>query len=171
MVAPYLIIGIGNEYRGDDGVGLVVVRTLQVLQCTLIALANVTFVECSGDGTELLELWATNRNVIIIDAVSSGQPAGTILRLGIQAQHIPLACTFNSTHTFGLAEALGMARVLHELPSSLVVYAIEGRQFAPGNSLSPEVEQAIDDVIWYIIKEIEGGLAALHLSEKASPAT
>ena len=53
----------------------------------------------------------------------------------------------SSTHAFGVAEAIELARALGRLPASLTVYAIEGDRFDVGQELSPEVEAAIDKLV------------------------
>ena len=52
----------------------------------------------------------------------------------------------SSTHAFGVADAVELARALGRLPGRLDVYAIEGASFTAGDSLSPEVERAVDDL-------------------------
>jgi len=42
-----------------------------------------------------------------------------------------------------VAEAVELTRALGRLPPSLVVYAIEGHAFEPGDALSPEVARAV----------------------------
>ena len=51
-----------------------------------------------------------------------------------------------STHHFGLAEAVELARALDRLPPRLWIYGIEGKQFEQGSVPSPEVTQAIEKV-------------------------
>ena len=51
-----------------------------------------------------------------------------------------------STHGLGLGEAIELARAMGELPSRIVVYGIEGRDFARGRGLSREVEAALEEV-------------------------
>ena len=57
---PLLVIGVGNEYRSDDGVGLVVIRTLKEK-----GLPNVRLLERSGDGADLMELWKRDRKSVV----------------------------------------------------------------------------------------------------------
>src|SRR5256885_4300120 len=102
MSRPILIIGIGNEYRSDDGVGLVVARELQAKK-----LPHILVTECSGDGTELMEMWKIAATVILVDAVSSGAKPGTIYQLNALTKPIA-SFSFPSTHAFGVAEALGL---------------------------------------------------------------
>ena len=51
-----------------------------------------------------------------------------------------------STHAFGAAEAIELARVLGRLPRRLIVVGIEGARFDAGVGLSPEVAAAVEDV-------------------------
>lgn len=145
-----LVIGIGNEFRGDDGVGLIVARGLRDL-----ALPNVTVVEQSGEGTALLEAWGGAGRVIVVDAVSSGSEPGTIHRLGVSDQPLPAHFSGGSTHAFGLAEAVELARQLDRLPTSLTIYGIEGKSYDLATGLSPEVRQAAEKLIEQIAQEVE----------------
>ncbi|MBE3558838.1 MAG: hydrogenase maturation protease [Ktedonobacteraceae bacterium] len=144
MEEAILIIGVGNEYRSDDGAGLAVARRLQQMR-----LPHVRIMESTGDGLKLLAAWNTAgaTRVIIIDAVTSGAPPGTIHRFVLPSEMLSLHCTFQSTHTFGLGEALSLAQVLHQLPSSLLLYAIEAQHFATGTGLSPAVQEAVHKVV------------------------
>ena len=142
MSRPILIIGIGNEYRSDDGVGLVVARELQAKQ-----LPHTLVAECSGDGTELMEMWKIAATVILIDAVSSETKPGTIYQLDALTQPIPASFSFPSTHAFGVAGALGLARALDQLPPCVKIYAIEGKNFTAGSGLSPKVKEAVREVV------------------------
>jgi len=137
-----LIIGIGNEYRGDDAAGLIVVRRLKERLGDSFAV-----LEQSGDGAALVETWRGAETVIIIDAVMSGATPGTIHRFDASAQPLPKNAFRCSTHAFGVAEAIELSRALSELPQSLIVYGIEGKNFAAGVGLSSEVEKAVDEVV------------------------
>ena len=68
-------------------------------------------------------------------------------RFDVDKQALPAVFSCASTHSFGLAEAIEMARVLQQLPARCVVFGIEGGNFAAGLVLSPAVEQAIDSVV------------------------
>jgi hydrogenase maturation protease len=132
-----LIIGIGNEYRSDDAVGLVVARALQARK-----LSGASILEATGEGIALMEVWKSSDAVILVDAVASGAPAGTIHQLDVQTSPISPDFFALSTHAFGVAQAIELARVLGDLPPRLVVYGIEARRFVAGTGLSPEVERA-----------------------------
>ncbi len=133
-----LVIGVGNTYRGDDGAGPAVIALLRAEE-----LPGVRLLECDGDCSALLDSWHETDAVILIDAVSSGARPGMIFRFDALAQALPLEVSFQSTHAFGVAEALALGRTLGQLPSSLILYAIQGENFATGIGLSLEVESAV----------------------------
>ena len=142
MMMSTLIIGVGNEFRGDDGVGIVIARRLRAE-----APAHVTILEASGEGAALMETWKGAPRVILIDATRSGSPPGTIHRLDAHAGPLPSQFFHYSTHAFSVAEAVEMARALGQLPPQLIVYGIEGKIYTAGEGLSPEVVKAADSVI------------------------
>jgi hydrogenase maturation protease len=137
-----LIIGIGNEYRRDDAAGLIVARQLKERLAD-----SAIVIEQSGDGAALMEAWRSAETVIIIDAVMSGADPGTIHLLDAKTQPLPKDAFRCSTHAFGVAEAIELSRAMGELPGSLVVYGVEGKNFAAGVGLSPEVERAVGEVV------------------------
>jgi hydrogenase maturation protease len=150
MSQPILVIGIGNEYRSDDGARLEALRMLKAK-----GLPDALVVESNGDGTALMEAWKTANRVILIDAVSSGAKPGIIYRFDALTQPVPTGVSLHSTHAFGVAEAIELARTLHQLPGSLVVYGIEGKDFTAGVTLSQEVEDAVREVVERVTCEIQ----------------
>ncbi|MBX7246155.1 MAG: hydrogenase maturation protease [Candidatus Sumerlaeaceae bacterium] len=143
-----LIVGIGNEFRRDDGVGLEIVRKLR----PLVPQAEVQ--EASGEGAELVELLSEHNAVYLFDAVSSGAAPGTIYRIDSHKEPVPTKFFHYSTHDFSLAEAIELTRALGSLPRVLVVYGIEGADFDPGVGLSEVVSYAVDDVIKQCLAEL-----------------
>jgi hydrogenase maturation protease len=151
-----LIIGIGSEYRGDDAAGLIVARWLKDRLA-----GSFTVLEQSGDGAALMEAWRGAETVIIIDALMSGAEPGTIHRLDAKTRPLPKDAFRCSTHAFGVAEAIELSRAMGGLPRSLIVYGIEGRNFAAGVRLSPEVEGAVGEVAGRALTEARARLAGL----------
>jgi hydrogenase maturation protease len=145
-----VVIGIGNLYRRDDGVGIIVARRLAAAR-----LAATRVIEHSGEGTALMEAWRGAQRVVVVDAVQSGAPPGTIHHLEASAQPIPSRFFHYSTHAFSLAEAIELARALGQLPSRLVVFGVEGANFHSGETLSPSVAQAVEEVVQRVRQELE----------------
>lgn len=144
-----LLIGYGNEFRQDDGVGLFIIRELKARH-----LPWVTLQEYQGEGFALLDLWDGYKSVILFDAVSSGAQPGTIHRIEPFKEPLPkyLYC---STHAFSLAEVIGLACSLHQLPEQLEIYGIEGKSFSQGQTISGEVRKAAGDVIEEVVKRLD----------------
>ena len=153
MSSPILLIGIGNEYRHDDSIGLHVIRALEERK-----LPDTVLVESSGDGADLIEMFSSVRMAILIDAVSSGGNPGAIYQFDAHTQPIPAQLSFQSTHVFGVGEAIELARVLEQLPPILIVYAIEGENFSTGIGLSSKVEQAAQKVVEMVSCEVQNAL-------------
>jgi hydrogenase maturation protease len=145
-----LLIGIGNEYRSDDGVGLLVVRGIRNKP-----LLDVTIKEESGEGAALIDAWQGFQNVIIVDAVSSGANPGNIYRIKAEREHMPAKFFHYSTHAFSLAEAVELARVTGRLPVNLLVYGIEGKTFSAGTRISPVVQRAAKKVMEQILEDVQ----------------
>jgi hydrogenase maturation protease len=128
------VIGVGNAARGDDAAGLLAARALGGI-------------ELEGDPTALIELLDGEPEAIVIDAVRSGAPAGTVQRLDVGDRPLPATLRSSaSTHLVGLAEAIELARALGRLPPRVTVYGIEGERFATGAPVSPPVAAAIERV-------------------------
>ena len=146
-----LIIGVGNIFRGDDAMGLAAARRLREMQ-----LPGVKVLELDGDISALADGWQGAQKVVVIDAVASKSDAGKIFRFAAHAEPLPrwLFATCCSCHTFGLAEQIEIARSLQQLPPSLIVYGIEGKDFMLGSGLSPEVQQALPRVVELIRQEL-----------------
>ena len=74
-----LVLGLGNEYAGDDAVGVLAVRALHD---ELAGEADV--VESSASGLALLEVFAGYDRAVVVDSIRTGRaPAGTIVKTGL----------------------------------------------------------------------------------------
>lgn len=153
-----IFIGVGNPFRGDDAVGTAVLRFIR----SRIP-ADVKVVEETGDGAELLEAWKGADRVILVDAVQSGAPPGTIHRIDARAEKLPSWFSRSSTHAFGVAEAIELAWAMNDLPPQIVIYGIVGLDFSAGTKLSPEVAEVVPRAAQQILREI----LAMPLSESA----
>lgn len=144
-----LVIGVGNAYRSDDAVGLIAARRIEEK-----GFPNVRVVKESGEGTALIELWKDADAVIMFDSVQSDAAPGSIHRFEPGAQPVPQDYFRYSTHLFGVGEAIELARVLKRLPPRLVVYGIRGKNLSMGIGLSPEVEEAVPEIVERAVRDI-----------------
>lgn len=125
-----ILLCVGNPDRGDDGAGPRVAALLREA-------AALDIVECRGDASAILAALEEAAEAVIVDASFSGAPAGTVRRfdLGGERELLPIDSGWSS-HGFGLAEAICLARALGALPPVCVLFTIEGEGFAPGAPLS-----------------------------------
>lgn len=93
-----------------------------------------------------MESWQNFDRVIIVDAVSSGASPGTLHCLDASTDSIPSKFFSCSSHNFSVAEAIELSRTLDQLPQSVKLYGIEGKNFQHGETLTPELEAMIEPV-------------------------
>ena len=136
---PVMVVGVGNPERGDDGVGPLVVAGLGNLPLTRLR-------TCNGDVLSLLDAWSDVAAVVLIDAAQGLGTPGRIHRLDLAAMDLTYDASSSSTHGFGLAEAIGLARALHRLPGHVVIYTVEGACFERGAVMTPEVAAAVAEL-------------------------
>ena len=135
-----VVIGVGNEYRRDDGVGPAV----------LAALAGrvppgVRLVHADGEPGALLEVWAGVPLAVVVDAVVCQPPRpGLLHRTSVGG--LTGVGTSASSHGLGIPEAVRLAEVLDRMPGELVVYAVEAADVNLGVGLSAAVAAAVPEV-------------------------
>ena len=111
--------------------------------------------ERSGDALALMEDWAGHDAVVLVDAAAApGGVPGQVHRIDLLEDALPPGLSLSSTHALGVAEAVGLARALGCLPGSLIAYAVEGENFAPGAGVSPAVAAAVEEVATRVSDEI-----------------
>jgi hydrogenase maturation protease len=143
------VVGIGNEFRGDDAVGLMVLRQLKGSTPT-----GARLIELAGDESHLLELMRSADAMIIVDAVQSSAPAGTIFRVDTGREPAPKDFLLFSTHAFETVTAIETARALGILPRETLLYGIVGKDFSYKVGMTEEVEDAIEVIREGILEEI-----------------
>jgi hydrogenase maturation protease len=135
-----IVIGVGNDLRGDDAAGWETVRRLPPS-------GSLVLHEHGGDAPGLISLWEADDDVVVVDAVVSDDPPGTILEIDALAAPLPVDVSWATTHGAGVAEGVELARALGLLPRSLVVLGIVAKRFDLGTPMTPEVERAVDEIV------------------------
>lgn len=139
--ATTLVIGLGNPILGDDGVGWRVAHEVQ----TRLTDPAVEIACLALGGVALMERMAGYRRVIIIDAMATGAPLGSVLSVPLEEFPDPSSGHTASGHDTSLATALTMGRELGvPLPEEVWIVAVEVQrlyEFSVG--LSPAVMAAV----------------------------
>ena len=150
--AEVVVAGIGNDLRGDDGVGPAVARRVarhgpppRVAVCAL------------DDPLELLWAWEGCHLAVVVDATCSGAAPGTVRVIDLGRAGVTGRSGVQSTHALGVASVLALARALGRAPRRVVLVAVEGAEFGPGRGLSPAVAAAVAEAA---ARVVEVGLEA-----------
>jgi hydrogenase maturation protease len=156
-----VVIGVGNPFRGDDGVGTAVAE--RVRQRGPVGGHGVEVTCLDGEPARIVEVWDGAGLAVVVDATRSGTVAGTIARIevdlagGDDDHHddgLPAGTFAGGTHGAGVGEAAALGRALGRCPRRLVVFGVEGAHFGPGPGLSPPVEAALDTVAALVAREL-----------------
>ena len=145
-----LVLGLGNEYAGDDAVGVLTVRALRG------ALAgDAEVVESAASGLALLEVFAGYDRALIVDSIRTGRsPAGTILEPGLAELGRAIA---PSLHQAGIPELAAVARRLGMgFPDRTRVLAVEvAGPLTFGAPLSEPVAAAIAPLGRRVLEQVK----------------
>ncbi len=150
MSMSRIVIGVGNAFRRDDGAGIAVTRRLAGENPEAVVIR-----EESGEGTSLMAAWEGQELAILVDASRSGAQPGTVRRFDAAHDRLPSGLFHYSSHTFSVAEAVEMARTLERLPGRLIVYGIEGSDFAYGEGLTEPVASAVEEVVEMVCRDLQ----------------
>ena len=143
--APTLIVGLGNPILGDDGIGW---RVAEAVQADLND-PDVEVLCLSLGGLALMEHLAGYRRVLIVDAMTTGAPPGTLHRMsGREMDELSIQHTA-SVHDLSLAAALRFGRQMGLLlPEEIQIVGVEALpEFEFGECLSPAVENALPQAV------------------------
>ena len=133
-----VVIGVGNTYRRDDGVGPAVAAAVEALR-----LPGVRVVRCAAETTAILDAWAGARLAVVVDAAAGGTP-GRVRHCGIDdfVEHPAV-----SSHELGIKQAHELAVVLGRAPDSVVVVTVDVTDTGHGVGLSPAVAAALPEAV------------------------
>ena len=145
-----VIIGIGNPYRRDDGIGPALAQRL-----TKLVTPDVDIRVLDGEPTGLLDAWTGARLAIVVDAVLS-HPARPDQ---IPSTSMPTltGTPATSSHGLGVPEAVRLGQALDRLPKRLIVYAVEAADLGHGTGLSPAVAATLPELLDAILADLETG--------------
>jgi hydrogenase maturation protease len=100
----------------------------------------------------LVDRLAGADDVVVVDAMRSGRRPGHVSWFDAGRAPLPAAMARSaSTHGWGVAEAIELARALGTLPARLTVVGIEGQDFSAGEGLSTPVTQAVRRVVDWLV--------------------
>lgn len=145
-----LVLGIGNIVMGDDGVGVLVAQRIQ--QEYRFA-DNVEILDGGTLGLDLLPKLENVTNLIMIDAVETGQKAGTCIRL--YGEELPIALeTKVSPHQMGLKDLLAVSTLMGHTPHEMVLIGVQPGSIDMEIGLTAEVEAQFENLVSMVLAEL-----------------
>ena len=139
---PILLLALGNDLLGDDGVGLLAARAVREEFS-----GQVDVVESGEAGLALVEMLEGYEKAILLDAIVTGKyPPGEVIEFKPEDFSKVIA---PSPHYAGLPEVLEMARRLQiDFPSELKILALEVENpYEFNTELTVDVAAALPDYI------------------------
>jgi hydrogenase maturation protease len=153
-VSRIVLIGIGQELRGDDAAGIEIVREWQQAYPDT---ARQTRVELSPlPGLGLLDLLEGAQTAILVDAVKSDAKPGTVHTVGLEDVEA-FAAGSGSAHGFGVAETLALAKQVSpdSLPEQIILLGIEIQHMDLGQPMSSAVRASIPRAVLTLEQTIQ----------------
>lgn len=150
-----VVIGVGNPFRRDDGVGPAVADRLRAQR-----LPGVRLAVTDGDPATLIDLWDGARLAVVVDAVlAEPTTPGRVHRFSVvesppRRPRAPSPHAVDSPAT-DLGDAVELARVLDRLPRRLVLFVVEAGDVDFGAGLTSAVAAAAGRVAATIVNEVE----------------
>lgn len=139
-----LILGVGNPFRHDDGVGPKIIEILRSKN-----IQNADLLDGGTDGLALLDVLSQYQDVVIIDAVNMGAEPGTVKLFTPEEARLKIKSDTLSTHGFGIAEVI---RLMQELgiKTHLQIIGVQPCDLSFGEGLSEVVKQALSEILFLI---------------------
>jgi hydrogenase maturation protease len=174
------VVGIGNAWASDDGIGPQIVDQLRSLYADippdawskngrgdkLNVAPAVTFKTMPRPDVSLLDSLRGSDVLIVVDAVVGNTPPGTVHRQIWQPGLLDSRGVERaSSHGFGVREVLNLAEMLGQLPTQVILWGIEVASTEPGRNLSANVEAALPNIVDQLLNELQQLLKATNGGE------
>ena len=148
-----IVLGVGNQILGDDGVGIHVTNVLK----KQIKNPNITIDDAITGGMNLLELLLGYDKAIIVDAVKTDKGEnGEVKRIPLDNFSTMHSC---NPHDVSLIEAIEVARKMGEnrIPKEIIVIGIMMKQIPCefGEKLSENIATAVPKAVEMTLNEIK----------------
>lgn len=147
-----LVLGLGNVLLSDDGLGA---AALARLERDWRIPSGVRLADGGTLGLSLLDLLADSERVILVDAVRTDDPPGTLVRL--DGDYVLGAVRDRlSSHQVGVADLLDAARLIDRYPTALILLGLVPEAIDLAVVRSPAVDGGLDRLVQAVVRELQG---------------
>lgn len=145
------VVGMGNILYRDEGVGVYAAR---YLQAAYRFSPEIEVVDGATLGFGLMELFESGAKIIVLDALVTDAPAGTVYRLP-RAQLLELGPSMQPTaHEVEPLELLKLAEVLGEPPEMVLMGIVPADAQTMAVGLTAELAAAFPAYVDAVLSEI-----------------
>lgn len=145
-----VVLGVGNVLMADEGVGP---HSIDTLERRFETPDETLFIDGGCSAMELLDDMAGAELLLIVDAVASGKPPGSLVRL--EGDEVPRFFTTKlSPHQVGIADVLATLSMIDEPPKETIIIGVEPSELTLRMELSPVVAAAMPSVIDEVVGEL-----------------
>ncbi len=160
-----LVIGMGNVLMQDEGVG---VRAVEEIECNYHIPDSVQIMDGGTTGTELLAPMRNKKHLIIADAVNTGAPPGTLVRMA--DEQVPAFFqTKISNHQLGLCDLLALLQLGGDAPQHVTIVGMVPHSLENRLGLSRKADTALVQMVAMLVGELED--VGVALAKRANPRT
>jgi hydrogenase maturation protease len=146
-----LVLGLGNVLLGDDGLGAAAVARVER---DYYVPPGVRLVDGGTLGLSLLDLLTDSHYVILVDAVRTDGPPGTLVRLD-GADVMDAVRDRLSPHQVGVADLLDAARLIDSYPTAVTLLGLVPDAIDLAVARSSAVEGGLDELVSAIVREVQ----------------
>jgi hydrogenase maturation protease len=142
------VIGFGNIFMSDDGLGIEVINRLRKRKIP------AELIDGGTSAADLIIFSKNSKKMIIVDAVDAGQKQGEVIRFGAgEIARFRGRLKSYSLHDFDLSQAIAIIQKM-KIVVDIVVIGIKPQKTGFGRGLSPEIEEKIPEIMEMVINEI-----------------
>jgi hydrogenase maturation protease len=154
LLAPLVVIGLGNVLLRDDALGVRVVEGLRELSAgdPLALPAGTRLVDGGALLVDLLHTVRDARGLVLVDAVRTGGPEGSVSVL--RGDAIAPADGAHSQAVNEIGDMLAIAQLMGWLPADTALVGVEAADTGFGTELSPGVAAALPRAIATVCDEL-----------------
>lgn len=147
---PVLVLGMGNILLTDEGLG---VRALEVFRARFEVPHGVDLLDGGTTGMGLLDDIGGREHLLVLDAVQTGAPPGTLAVL--RGADIPVYFGRRGTpHQLGLSDVLATLELAGEKPAQVTVLGIVPESLELSLELSDTITSRLDALIDALVAEL-----------------
>ena len=145
-----LVLGLGNIHQSDEGVG---VRAVEAFQAQWTVPDGVDVVDGGTCGMDMLDIIASHDTLIVVDAVKTGAPVGTVVK--ITGADVPVFFRGRlSPHQLGLSDLLATLTLTDEAPGYVSVIGCVPASMETSLEMTPGIAARLPAMVDLLVEEL-----------------